>query len=167
MEERSKLNFIQQQGFNSIQSLSCGLQYSSLLWQPRVIGILVLFGIGFQLESLFLILSLALFWGALFPRFNIFDLIYNRFWGIRKDRVFLTPAPPPRRFSQGLGGGLMLGIWISLFAEWKIAAICFETFLVIGLSAPILSKFCIPAYIYHVIRGEIRFANRTLPWYRG
>ena len=33
--------------------------------------------------------------------------------------------------------------------------------------ALLLGKFCLGAYVYHCLRGELGFANATLPWGRG
>lgn len=168
MEERSKPNFIQPQGFSSMRSVSYGLPSSSLIGQPWLIGILVLLGIEFQIKSLPFIFCPPLLWNALVPRFHIFNRIYNRrFRGIRKDRVFRILAQPSRRFSQNLSGGLALGICVSLLAEWKVVVIYFEALLGIGLSAPILSRFCVPASIYPGIQEEIHFAKGALRWSRG
>jgi hypothetical protein len=39
--------------------------------------------------------------------------------------------------------------------------------LVAAFSLLVFGKFCLGAYIFHVLRGEGSFANRTLPWARG
>jgi hypothetical protein len=35
-----------------------------------------------------------------------------------------------------------------------------------ALGALVLGRFCLGSYLYHVLRGETTFANRTLPWSR-
>ena len=35
------VNFIKQQGFNDASALTCDVQYPALMFQPRVIGVLV------------------------------------------------------------------------------------------------------------------------------
>jgi hypothetical protein len=37
---------------------------------------------------------------------------------------------------------------------------------VVALGALVLGRFCLGSYLYHVLRGETTFANRTLPWSR-
>ncbi len=32
--------------------------------------------------------------------------------------------------------------------------------------ALIFGKFCLGSYVFHLLRGEAAFANRTLPWVR-
>lgn len=44
----AELNFIRQQGFREASSEACAYQYPALMWQPRVIGILVLLGLLIQ-----------------------------------------------------------------------------------------------------------------------
>ncbi len=37
---------------------------------------------------------------------------------------------------------------------------------VLTFAALLFRKFCLGAYIYHVLRGQSAFANATLPWAR-
>jgi hypothetical protein len=64
----AKINFIKQQGFADANARTCGFQYPALMFQPRVIGVLVLAGVLLQAASLFLTLSALLWWNALMPR---------------------------------------------------------------------------------------------------
>ena len=58
-------NFIRQQGFKDTSARTCDVQYPALMFQPRVIGVLVLAGVLLQASTLFLTLSVVLWWSAL------------------------------------------------------------------------------------------------------
>ena len=171
--EHAQFNFVRQQGFRDAAPGACGFQYGALMWQPRVIGVLVAAGLGLQFAGfasiaarLFLALSAVLWWNALVPKLNVFDALYNAFVASPPARPRLTLAPAPRRFSQGMAASFMLGIGVSLAGGWMTAAYMFEAFLVTAVVALIAGKFCLGSYIFHVITGQTRFANRTLPWTR-
>lgn len=66
----SKTNFILQQGFAEPEIQSCNLQFTSLLFQPRIIGIIVLTGAIFQSYQVFISLCLVLYWCAAAPELN-------------------------------------------------------------------------------------------------
>jgi hypothetical protein len=40
----------------------------------------------------------------------------------------------------------------------------FQVIFVVAISALLCGKFCLGAYIYHLLRGQFSFANATLPW---
>lgn len=166
MSRSSELNFIRQQGFREAAAASCSYRYPALMFQPKIIGIVVLAGILLQSWSLFIWLSAVLIWNVLRPAQNIFDAFYNSFVAGPKDLPPLTPAPPPRRFAQGMAATFMLGIGLSLYFGWHVAAWILESLLALALSALIFGKFCLGSYIYHLLRHDTAFANRTLPWAR-
>ena len=60
----------------------------------------------------------------------------------------------------------MLAIWLSLFFGWRILAWALEAFLLAALAALIFGRFCMGSYLFLLLTGEVRFANRTLPWAR-
>jgi hypothetical protein len=31
----------------------------------------------------------------------------------------------------------------------------------------VFGRFCLGAYLFHLLRGEVAFANSTLPWAKG
>jgi hypothetical protein len=173
MERRSRMvpptvsNFVKQQGFSGTPKESCAAHFGALNFQPRVVGPLAVLGILFQFAPIFLALSVVLWWSALLPRWNPFDATYNFLLGGRSGRPRLTPAPPPRRFSMGMSGSFMLGIGVSLLAGWTALALVLQGFLVVALVALLFGKFCVGSYIFHLLRGQASFANRTLPWARG
>lgn len=164
MAQMAKLNFVRQQGFAEADSAECEAQYSPLMFQPRVVGVLVLIGLITQSWPLFLALSIILWWNVLVPALNPFDTAYNNLIAAPKGRPRLTPAPAPRRFAQGMAGTFMLAVAAFLLMGWYTAAMAVEAMLVMALLALILGRFCLGSYIYHLIRGNKGFANHTLPW---
>jgi hypothetical protein len=166
MERNAQLNFVMQQGFREVSPAGCGFQYAALMWQPRLTAVIVAIGLIWQVAPLFLVMSAILWWNVVFPRWNPFDALYNALAASPPDRPRLTPAPAPRRFSQGMAASFMLGIGASLLMGWTVAAYVLEAFLVVALSALILGKFCLGSYIFYLVTGQARYANQTLPWAR-
>jgi len=166
MSGSAQLNFIQQQGFRDATAAGCETQYPALMFQPRLIGMIVAVGLLLQAPALFLLLSGVLWWNVLLPALNPFDVLYNTLIAGPKGLPKLTPAPGPRRFAQGMAATFMLGIGLSILSGWPIAAWILEGLLVVALVALVFGRFCLGSYIFHLLRGEARFANRTLPWTR-
>ena len=106
----TKQSFVRSQGFQDTTPQACTSRYPALMWQPRMIGILLVIGLVFQPAFYFLALSALLWWNALLPRLSPFDALYNRLVARPKDLLQLGPAPGPRRFSQGMAGTFMLAI---------------------------------------------------------
>lgn len=84
---------MKQQGFEGASARTCDVQYPALMFQPRVIGVLVLAGVLLQASTLFLTVSAVLWWSALMPRLNPFDRLYNSLVAARKGLPALTAAP--------------------------------------------------------------------------
>jgi hypothetical protein len=164
MSHSAKLNFVEQQGFRNLGGATCELRYTALMFQPRLLGAFVLAGLIFQSWPLFLTLSIILWWNVIVPDLNPFDAIYNKVIAGPKGLQRLTPAPGPRRFAQGMAASFMLCIGLFLLLKWQILAWIFEGLLFIALTALIFGKFCLGSYVFHLIKGEAAFANRTLPW---
>ena len=164
---QAQINFIRQQGFEDASARTCDSQYPPLMFQPRVVGVLVLAGVLLQSSSLFLTLSAVLWWSALMPRLNPFETLYNRLVAARKGLPPLTPAPAPRRFSQGMAATFMLLIGVSLLAGWHALAWVLEALLLVALGALIFGRFCMGSFVFHFLTGNGAFARRTLPWARG
>jgi hypothetical protein len=159
-----KRNFILQQGLPEPPAASCPLQYSSLHFQPRLVGLIVLVAVILQEPRIFLVLGGVLWWCALAPRLNPFDAFYNATLARRPGGIALEPAPA-RRFSQA--GLFALAIGFSLFQGWKTTAIVLEVLLTVAVAALVFGGFCLGSFIFHLLRGRSAFARRTLPWARG
>jgi hypothetical protein len=166
MSEIAKRQFVRQQGFGDLPPESCDYQYSALMFQPRLLAVLVLLAILLQSAALFLILAGILCWNVLAARRNPFDAVYNRAIAATRNLSTLTPAPSPRRFAQGLAGTLLGGAGVALLAGWPRLAWILQGVVAIALGALVLGRFCVGSYLYHLLRGKAGFANRTLPWSR-
>jgi hypothetical protein len=160
----AQLNFVRQQGFRDAPAQGCDLRYQALMFQPRVIGVLVLIGLLFQTGPYFLALGALLWWTAAFPRLNPFDALYNALVAGPKGRPRLEPAPAPRRFAQAMAGTFMFGIGLSLLAGRVALALGLEALLLLALAALVFGRFCLGSYLYLVVTGQAEYANRTLPW---
>lgn len=162
----AELNFVRQQGWQDASTTSCAYQYPALMWQPRVIGVLVLIGLILQPWAYFLALWLLLWWNAVLPRLNPFDALYNALVARPKGRPPLQSAPGPRRFAQAMAGTFMLGIGLSLYMDLHVLAWVLEGFLAVALIALILGRFCLGSYLFLVFTGRGEVARRTVPWAR-
>jgi len=140
-------NFMRQQGFPDEPADACNMRFAGLYFQPRIVFSLVIVGIVLQSPWVFLLLSAVLWWNVLFPGVNPFERAYNR--------LIATPR-----------GRVPLGAALSLLAGLHVLAWIFEAFLVVAFSALLFGKFCLGAYVFHLLRGKAGFANSTLPWAR-
>jgi hypothetical protein len=167
MKVLAREHFVQQQGFEQEDAAGCAARYPALMFQPRVVGVLVLVALVLQSAALFLILAAILWWSALEPAYNPFDRLYNFLISAPRGGKPLGPAPPPRRFSQGMAGTFMLAIGIFLVAGWATAGYILQGLLAVALLALVFDRFCLGSYIYYLLHGRVDFANRTLPWAHG
>jgi hypothetical protein len=164
LSNTSELNFVRQQGFRDASPADSEVLYPALMWQPRVGALVILAGIVWQAWPVFAAMSALLWWNAILPKSNPFSVIYNRFLAGRLGRPAVPPAPAPRRFAQGMAGTFCLGAGVCLLLGWSTAAHVFEAILVAALTSLILGGFCLGSYIFHWLRRDGEFANRTLPW---
>jgi hypothetical protein len=164
MQVSAKRNFILQQGFENPAPASCSVQYSALQFQPRVIFFWLLAGIVFQSAATFLALAVVLWWNVLFPKFNLFDEVYRRTLGRQPGAFQMSPAPAPRRTAQTIAGGLALAASLLIYFGHSVAAYVVEAIFLAAVLALILGGFCLGSFVYHVLRGEWKFARQTLPW---
>ena len=105
----SKADFIREQGFVTQEPTEA--LYPALMFQPRVIGAIVAYGVARQSPWVFLMLSIVLWWSAFVPTMNPFDAFYKRFiLDAHRLRAFPV-APAPRRFAQGTGSRARDGDW--------------------------------------------------------
>jgi Domain of unknown function (DUF4395) len=166
MSEIAKRQFVRQQGFRDATAASCAYQYSALMFQPRLLAVVVLLAVLLQSAVLFLLLAGVLWWNVLAAPRNPFDALYNRAIAAPRNLPALTPAPAPRRFAQGMAATILGGVGIALLVGWPRLAWALEGLIAVALGALVLGRFCLGSYLYHLLRGEVSFANRTLPWSR-
>lgn len=159
-------NFMKQQGFTEEPGAVCDMHFSGLYFQPRIVGLLVVAAIVLESPICFFVLSALLWWNVVFPKWNPFEVFYNRVLAAPHGKPALRPAPPARRFAQGMAASFMLLAALALMTGWMITAWVLEAFVVIAFAALLFGKFCLGAYLYHLLRGQIAFANSTLPWAR-
>lgn len=161
---KAKLNFILQQGLSEPSYEQCPLTYSSLQFQPRVVGFLFLWGVIFQHPAWFFFMSGILWVSALFPRLNPFEAIYNRIVVRNDPHRRLGNAAAPRRFSQGMAATFCLCIAISQSLGWVGVSWALQVLMASALLALIVAKFCLGSFIYYLLSGQVAFAKNTLPW---
>jgi len=166
MSSRAVSNFMRQQGFPEEPADACNMHFAGLYFQPRIMFSLVLVATLLQSAPMFLVLAAILWWNVLLPRLNPFELFYNRVLAPRRGTGPLAPAPGPRRFAQAVAAAFQTVAGIALLFEQRLVAYVFEASLILAFSMLLLGKFCLGAYIFHLLRGEVGFANSTLPWAR-
>jgi hypothetical protein len=152
---------------------ACDLHFEGLYFQPRIVFPTVLLAIVLQWVSvpasagLHLAISAVLWWNTLLPALNPFELAYNRWVARPRGLPPLVPAPGPRRMAQGMAAAFNLGAALALLAGQSVVAWLLQAMLVVAFSALLFGRFCLGAYVYHLLRGRVAFANSTLPWSKG
>ena len=170
MPSRVIASFMIQQGFVKQPPDACDMHFEGLYFQPRIVFPTVIVAILLQLVSvpgsagLHLAICAVLWWNALVPARNPFELAYNRWIARPKGRMELVPAPGPRRFAQGMAAAFSLLAGLALLSGLTPVAWVLQGFLVVAFVALLLGKFCLGAYVYHLLKGRTAFANSTLPW---
>jgi hypothetical protein len=159
-------NFMRQQGFAEEPADACDMHFVGLYFQPRIVFAAILVAILLQSGALHLAISAILWWNTLLPAWNPFELAYNRLIARKHGGAPLLPAPGPRRFAQGMAAAFNLGAWAGLWLGHPGIAWGLEGALVAAFTTLLFGRFCLGAYVYHVLRGRLAFANRTLPWAR-
>jgi len=160
VNSNTKRNFILQQGWCEPAAATCPLQYSALLFQPRLIGITIVVAVMLQSPVVFFALGAVLWFSATAPRLNPFDALYN--W--KRRGIALTPAATPRRFAQFLAGSFAFAIGIALVLDWRTTALILEVFFITAVAALVFFGFCLGSFVFHLLSGRAAFAKRTLPW---
>lgn len=155
---------MKQQGFVEEADSVCDMHFSGLYFQPRIMAPLVVVAILLQNPAFFFVLSAVLWWNVVFRKWNPFEIFYNRVIAAPRGKPLLAPAPAPRAFAQGMAAAFLLLAGLSLLSGWMVAAYILEAFVVIAFAALLFGKFCLGAYVYHLLRGRVAFANSTLPW---
>ena len=167
MSSPSVTNFMRQQGFPAEPADACDMRFEGLYFQPRIVFVLVLVAVALQSAALFLLISAVLWWNVALPAWNPFERAYNRFLAGPRGRLPLGPAPAPRRFAQAVNAAFNLASGLTLLGGWHTLSWVVQGMLVAAFSLLLFARFCAGAYVFHVLRGEAAFANRTLPWARG
>jgi hypothetical protein len=166
-------NFMRQQGFSDEPADACDMHFEGLYYQPRRVFPTILVAIVLQLLSvplaaaLLFLVSAVLWWNTILPALNPFEQAYNRRVAGPRGLPPLVPAPGPRRFAQGMAAAMTLGAGLALLGGQMLLAGVLETLLVVAFSLLLFAKFCLGAYVFHLLKGRIAFANSTLPWARG
>jgi hypothetical protein len=141
-----------------------------LSFQPRIVFPTVLVAILLQLVSipasagLHTAIAAVLGWNTLLPSLNPFELAYDRWVARPKGWPELPPAPGPRRMAQGMAAAFNLGAGLALLYGSMPPAWVLQAMLVVAFSALLFGRFCLGAYVYHLLKGRVAFANSTLPW---
>jgi hypothetical protein len=134
------------------------------MFQPRIVGAAVLLGMILQSPAVFAALGAALGWSAAFPKWNPFEVLYNRTLGRKPGAERLGEAPPPRRFAQALASLLSLSIAVALSRGADRSAYVLQAILLIAVALLVMARFCFGSFLYHLLRGRAAFAASTLPW---
>lgn len=170
MPSRAVENFMRQQGFAEEPPDACNMHFEGLYFQPRIVFPTVIVAILLQWVSipasagLHFAISAVLWWNTLVPALNPFEQAYNRWIAGPRGRTTLVPAPGPRRMAQGMAAAFNLGAGLALVYGMMPLAWVLQAMLVVAFSALLFGKFCLGAYVYHLIKGRVAFANSTLPW---
>jgi Domain of unknown function (DUF4395) len=170
MPSRVVTNFMKQQGFAEEPSDACDMHFEGLYFQPRIVFPTIIAAILLQLvsvvacASLHVAIAAVLFWNTLLPTLNPFEIAYNHWVARPKGRLELVPAPGPRRTAQGMAAVMNLGAGVALGFGWSPLAWALQAMLVVAFSLLLFGKFCLGAWVYHVLKGRAAFANSTLPW---
>ena len=173
MATRAVTNFMRQQGFGEEPLDACDMHFEGLYVQPRIVFPTVIVAILLQLASipasagLHFAISALLWWNTVLPALNPFELAYNRWVARPNGRLELVPAPGPRRMAQGMAAAFNLGAGLALVFGMRPLAWVLQAMLVGAFSALLFGRFCLGAYVFHLLKGRVAFANSTLPWARG
>lgn len=166
MSSRVVTNFMRQQGFIDEPPDACDMHFAGLYFQPRIVFPTILLATLLQSAWLHLAISAVLWWNVLIPRLNPFERAYNRWLARPRGLAPLEPAPPPRRFAQAVAAAFSLGAGLALLGGQTALAWTLQAMLVLAFLALLWGKFCLGAYVFHLLKGRVAFANSTLPWAR-
>jgi polyferredoxin len=164
MQRSAKYKFMQQQGFQQESEEATNSHFDALLFQPIIVGSAMLLAIIFQSAPIFLIFSVLLWINTLFPIANPFERLYDVLIGKKREQKPLAPAPAPRRFMQGMAASLMLLSGITILTGLTTVSYIAQAFIAVAFALLLFGKFCVGAYIFHLITGNAKFANQTCPW---
>ena len=146
----SRVRFIRQQGFVTQEPTEA--LYFALMLQPRVIGAVTAIGIIAQSPLLFLTLAAVLWWSALVPARNPFDVLYNQAVARPGGLPPLSAAPAPRRFAIGLAGTFAFAIGLALMVGAHVTAWVVEGLLAIAIMQVVFRDFCAGSNLYYFLQ---------------
>ena len=155
---------MRQQGFAPEAPDRAALRFRGLLFQPTIVATVMLVAIVTQSATIFLLVSGVLWLNVLVPTANPFENLYNRFVARPRARPLLTKAPGPRRFAQGMAATFMLVAGLTRLQGWTAASYAFQGLIAVAFAALLFGRFCLGAYVYHLLKGNVAFANGTCPW---
>jgi hypothetical protein len=164
MARSAVMNFMKQQGFAAEPPDVAALRFKGLRFQPTIVGLMILAAILTQSAAIFLLFSAILWLNVLVPAANPFENFYNRFIARPRGQPLLPQAPGPRRFAQGMAAVFMLASGLTLLQGWRTASYVFQGLIAVAFVALLFGKFCLGAYVYHLLRGNVALANGTCPW---
>jgi hypothetical protein len=102
----------------------------------------------------------------MFPKLNPFRALYNRTLGSQPGAFRLEPSPAPRRAAETEAGTVALTSALLIYTGLSFAAYVVEAVFLAAALALALAGFCLGSFVYHLFRGNWRFALQTLPWAR-
>ena len=161
---------MKQQGFTLEPPDACDRHFEGLYFQPRIVFPTVIVAILLQLVSipasagLHFALSAVLWWNTLAAGPQPLRARLQPRVARPKGRLALVPAPGPRRMAQGMAAAFNLGAGLALVYGVMPLAWALQAMLVVAFSALLFGRFCLGAYVYHLLKGRVAFANSTLPW---
>jgi len=136
--------------------------YDALMFQPRVVGIVVAAGVVTQEPWIFAALGAILAWSTLVPARNPFNTIYNALIARRVGLVRLTATPPPRRFSMGMGGVVAVAAAAAGASGLTYVTWALETILVWALVVVLFTRFCPGAYVYRRLNARASYGAQAV-----
>src|SRR5262249_17128870 len=145
----SQLRFIRQQGFSA--RVSDERLYTALMFQPKIVGGVVIIGVCFQNAWVFLGLSSLLWWSAVAPARNVFDAIYNVVVATPRGLPRLGPAPAPRRFAMGMAGTITLIIGSTILLDMSTTAWILEGIFIAAVASVVFGRFCVGSYLFNLL----------------
>jgi hypothetical protein len=157
----SQIRFICQLGY-PIQSFD-NSWYGALMFQPRVIGIVVAIGAALANPWVFLLLASVLWWSTIVPQRNVFDAIYNRLVLRARGVEPVPPAPAPRRFAQAMAATAAGVTAAALLQHAMVTAWFVEALFAIGVVAAVFRDFCGAAVVYTRVKRALRRELSPLP----
>src|SRR4030095_397712 len=160
----AKRNFILQQGFEDPAPAVRPRQYSELVFQPKIVLILVVAGILSQSRAVFAALGALLWWSAVFPKLNPFSALYNRTFGTRPGAFRLGPAPFPRRGAETEAGAVALTSALLIHAGFSLAAYVVEAIFLAAALAVVIGSFCTGSFAPYLLPRRWGCGPSRPPW---